>query len=240
LQLDSTISPTSFEEAYHVIREQEGRIYSNEELARLPKVAKDHPFYSEWKLRKRSAGRLKDYLAGKQSSIRILEAGCGNGWLSHQLALSGQCRVTGIDVHHSEIQQAAEVFHKQKNLEFREADFLSAKFPGEFDLIVFAASIQYFRSLPEVIERALSLLSGEGEIHIIDSHFYHSKDRSQAVLRSLDHFTKQKLPVMSRYYHHHCWEDLRDYQFNVLYSPNRLLNRLGMLQNPFPWIRIKK
>ncbi|MEI9943399.1 MAG: hypothetical protein WDN26_04195 [Chitinophagaceae bacterium] len=46
----------------------------------------------------------------------------------------------------------------------------------QFDIIIFAAAIQYFPSLAGIINTALDLLKEDGEIHIIDSHFYHSDE----------------------------------------------------------------
>ena len=48
----------SFEDAYAELRAREGRVYSDEELLRLPEVPDHHPLAGEWKLRRQSTNRL--------------------------------------------------------------------------------------------------------------------------------------------------------------------------------------
>jgi len=54
------------ERAYLAVREKEGRIYSDRELARLPEVEPNHPHYREWRIRASSLNRLLRYLKGKE------------------------------------------------------------------------------------------------------------------------------------------------------------------------------
>jgi SAM-dependent methyltransferase len=77
---------TIFEQNYLQVRSAEGRLYSDAELAALPCVCEGHPLYDEWKIRKKSCQRLIVYLQQKASGLKILEIGCGNGWLAAQLA----------------------------------------------------------------------------------------------------------------------------------------------------------
>jgi 2-polyprenyl-3-methyl-5-hydroxy-6-metoxy-1,4-benzoquinol methylase len=92
------IAGTSFEPVYISVREKEGRTYTDAELLRLPDIEKDHPHYIEWQLREESYGRLKKYLAKKISPMKILEVGCGNGWLSQRLSSLHAAAITGIDI----------------------------------------------------------------------------------------------------------------------------------------------
>lgn len=67
---------------------------SSEALARLPggeSVAGD----LEWRLRRRDLALVRSELAGR-SSLRILDFGCWNGWLSRRLTEDGH-RVTAVD-----------------------------------------------------------------------------------------------------------------------------------------------
>ena len=82
----SYITKGGFEEQYLSLRQKEGRLYSDTELFNLPEIPRDHLHYAEWQIRKESAKRLRNYFEKRSSLIKILEIGCGNGWLSHQLA----------------------------------------------------------------------------------------------------------------------------------------------------------
>ena len=75
-----------FEQLYVDLRSNEQRIYSDEEVAWLPDVDEDHVHKKEWQIRKVSAEKLVQYLKHKKRPLKILEVGCGNGWLSCQLS----------------------------------------------------------------------------------------------------------------------------------------------------------
>jgi len=62
-----------FEELYIAVRQQEKRIYTDEQLQLLPDI--DHIYYDEWKIRKRSSERLTAYLQRKRNFFKILEVG---------------------------------------------------------------------------------------------------------------------------------------------------------------------
>ncbi len=74
---------------------------------------------------KRTARRLVHYLGARKKTLEILEVGCGNGWLTHQLADIPGTRVTGLDINFTELQQAARVFSNDPNLRFIHGDMRS-------------------------------------------------------------------------------------------------------------------
>ncbi|MBS1530405.1 MAG: hypothetical protein JSU01_08870, partial [Bacteroidetes bacterium] len=92
-----------FEDLYLAVRRREKRIYSDEQLLNLPDIDPDHIHAAEWKIRKRSGARLVDYLRKKRRSLRILEVGCGNGWLSAKMAGIPGSYVIGLDINQTEI-----------------------------------------------------------------------------------------------------------------------------------------
>src|SRR5437867_2949179 len=95
----------AFEQHYIPLREKEKRIYYDEEIKHLPSITKQHPHYKEWKTRKHSAGKLISYLKRKKTQLVILETGCGNGWLCHQLSAINNASITGVDINAVELQQ---------------------------------------------------------------------------------------------------------------------------------------
>jgi ubiquinone/menaquinone biosynthesis C-methylase UbiE len=238
---DKIVLPSSkeFEQLYIDLRCREKRIYSDEEAAALPNVHEDHIHREEWEIRKSSSRKLVRYLQRKDRALKILEVGCGNGWLSHQLSMISYSNVVGIDVNLQELQQAERVFAEAPNLSFIYCDIHSLELQ-EFDVIVFAAAIQYFCSFSEIIKTALSFLSQEGEVHIIDSNFYWEDEIDDARGRSYTYFSRQGFEKMNGFYFHHSLAELAAFNFAILYDPKSSLNKIFKKKNPFYWIRIKK
>ena len=230
-----------FESIYLRLRQQEGRLYTDQELERLPMINRQHPHYNEWMKRRRSTIKLVQYVEKNKKGSDILEIGCGNGWLSRQLASVTGTRVIGVDINYMELQQAARVFHYIPNLHFIYTDIRNEPFrEKKFDLVVFAASIQYFESLPEILDKVLKLLKPGGEIHILDSLFYTPTEILAAKQRSRAYYEQAGFPAMTSCYFHHSLTELCDYHPEVLFDPNSWINQLQFSKNPFHWIRIRK
>jgi protein-L-isoaspartate O-methyltransferase len=230
-----------FERYYVEAREKEGRIYTDDQLRQLPEIAAGHRHQQEWKVRKRSAEKLIRVLGNAKRPLSVLEIGCGNGWLAHLLSRLPGLQVTGVDLNTLELSQAQRVFGQQENLRFVAGDIRAGRLQGQpFDRIIFAAAIQYFPSLGEIIGVALNQLAEEGEIHILDTFFYDKKDLAGARKRSRDYYNSLGVPEMTAYYFHHLLEDLAPFSYQ-LYEPRSWLQRLWPGREPlFPWIIIKK
>lgn len=230
---------TKFEDAYVKLREKENRLYPDEDVRALPEVPSTNFYAQEWALRKRSSQRLISCLKRKKRALKILEIGCGNGWLSHSLSKIPGAQVTGNDINAIELEQAKRVFGSHVNLQFIYGDFTEI-FTGEkFDIIVFAASIQYFPLLSEIVHSALQKLNSWGEVHIIDSIFYQAEELKQARVRSKEYFAKLGSSEMSRYYFHHCIDDLSKFNHSLFYDPNNPFRKFLSKKNPFHWVCIK-
>ncbi len=230
-----------FEKKYITTRGLENRLYTDEDLQKLPDIDADHTHYQEWQIRKRSSQRLIRYLAGKKRSLNILEIGCGNGWLSHQLAGIPGTQVTGVDINFTELQQAARVFSDDPNLVFIHGDIRSGILSdSEFDCILFAASIQYFSSFKKIIHFSLMYLRPGGEIHIADTPFYRAQEIDKAKRRTIAYYSSLGYPEMADFYFHHSRIDLRSFHYKVAYDPHSFRSRLLRKKDPFPWIRITK
>lgn len=230
-----------FEKIYISLREKEKRILDEEEIAKLPIVPKAHPLYKEWKVRKRSSRKLLHHIKANSQLSNILEVGCGNGWLSALLATVARGEVYGIDVNKIELRQARKIFSTgNRNLNFLYGDIRSGILAEKkFDLIVFAASIQYFKSLKEIVNIALQHLTLQGEIHILDSIFYSPQEIALAKKRSKKYFTDLGFPAMSKFYFHHGLHELSPFNYSVLHDPHKWMNRLFHRKNPFYQIVIK-
>jgi ubiquinone/menaquinone biosynthesis C-methylase UbiE len=229
----------AFKELYIALRLKEGRVFNEKEIADLPATSPSFPHHKEWLLRSRSCNKLLKYIKKHGHIQDILEVGCGNGWLSAQLSAVAKGRVTGIDINLVELQQARKVFRHIPNLKFSEGDIITAIPEDEkFDLIVFAASVQYFKSLKQTLKIATHYLTLQGEIHIIDSRLYQPYEISQARERSKKYFTGLGFPEMAHFYFHHCIDEIKSFPYSILYNPDSGINKL-FYKNPFYWIVIK-
>ena len=210
-------------------------MYSDEWVRCLPYLPGGSAHAGEWKLRARSARRLRSYL-GQRTPLRLLEVGCGNGWLSHYLSLLPGTVVVGIDINGPELQQARRLFTRP-NLTFHETT-LDALASGSFDCILFAASFQYFSDVPQVLRECFLRLVRGGAVHIIDTHFYTTQQRAAASCRSAAYFASQDATAMQPYYHHHTLRELVPYRYRLNNPFSDRLRRLG--GTVFPWIQIEK
>lgn len=229
----------AFAKLYLALREKEKRVYSHEELAKLPDIAAGHPHYNEWLIRKASCEKLKALLKAKKRPLEVLEVGCGNGWLSNQLARVPHTQVTGLDVNLPELEQGAAVF-TAPNLRFVYGELRDFVLGAQrFDVIVFAASVAYFPSLPEIISIALQHLLPGGEIHIVDTFFYKKNEIPAARQRTLDYYTNMGFPGMASAYSHFSLEDLEGFHYTILQKNNPILQRLLRRSRKFHWICIR-
>ncbi len=231
---------TSFEKSYIALRKQEHRVYSKEEIVKLPVIAKAHPHYKEWRTREKSFAKILRWPAFKKQNVSILEIGCGNGWLSNALASNLRCEVTGLDVNREELKQATRIFSKS-NLHFKyghiEENILQGK---KFDLVLLASSIQYFSSVESLVRACMRCLDEKGEIHIIDSNIYESKKIAEARDASEKYYQKIGFPEMSAFYFHHTWEDFTSFKHVVLQYSNVNQFQIFKKKNVFPWVVIYK
>jgi ubiquinone/menaquinone biosynthesis C-methylase UbiE len=231
---EHTSSPEWFAAQYYEMRKNEGRIYTDTELRQLPHVDSFHIYHEEWQVRKNSCNRLLKWLKQKQGPISILEIGCGNGWLTAQMASVENTCVTGADINGPELEQAGRVFGNMPNINFVYGDLYDEFFEDKvFDVIVFAASIQYFSSVKQILKKAMEHVSLQGEIHIIDTHLYKTEELETAAERTKYYFTSIGFAEMAECYFHHGIEEVKKFDHKILYDPSHWLNKFGTHKNPF-------
>ena len=229
---------------YLHVREKEGRLYSDDVVARLPSIANNHPLAEEWRVRSISASRLKRFLSHRPKPFYILDLGCGNGWLCNLLYNSGH-HVIGMDQNLYELEQAARVFSTNARLFFLQINIFSAPFVEDtFDVILFSSVIQYFQDLPALLKVAARYLKPNGEIHILDSPLYTDTELEAATHRSENYYSSLGFPQMAEQYFHHRVSELKPFKPITLYKPQwfmlRLKNFFGQVDSPFPWIMVRK
>ena len=224
-----------FSDLYLSARKKENRIFPDEQVAGLPNLEKNHIHYEEWQLRKKSANRFMDYLKSKNKPLKILDIGCGNGWFSHLMSTLKNSEVTGLDVNTVEMEQAAGIFQKP-NLTFVYADLYenTELNSQKFDIIVFNSCFQYFENVGKLLGIVSKLLAENGEIHIIDTPFYNSKNIENAKQRTKDYYADLGFSEMAKHYFHHRFQDLEKYK--IMYKPSLFAKLLN--NSPFCWIKI--
>ena len=235
----------AFEEEYFSLREKEGRILDLQALQKLPKVDAKHPHAQEWKVREDSLHRFLTLLRSWHCD-RILDLGCGNGWMSRRVAEAVERKVLGMDLNQRELKDAQAAFGRIKELDFVYADIFEAAIPAQsFDLIYLAGSVQYFSDLSQLLQRLLHLLSPGGRIVIFDSHFYAAEEVGAAHLRSKEYYENLGFPAFAEHYFHHSRKELSAFKAHFLYDPQSIKNRVFRLAkvkavSPFPMIMIQK
>lgn len=233
-----------FEEKYLALRRKEKRLYSDDEVKLLPFASSLNPHKKEWECRSQSFIRFKEYLKSFNRELEILDLGCGNGWFAGELSKEFSHNFYCVDINLYELKQGARVF-KNNKIKFIYGNLLQMEFEkNSFDLIVLNSSAQYFSDLNSLIKELLYVLKPDGEIHIIDSPFYDDDKLLNAKQRTEAYYKAIGLPEMKDYYFHHSYKDLMNLNFDFLYNPQTLKNKILSIafknDSPFPWIRIKK
>jgi ubiquinone/menaquinone biosynthesis C-methylase UbiE len=207
------------ERLYIAVRDAEGRVVADDLLKQLPNPPESYIHHKEWKLRAESFHRFASYIdkyyAGQR--LKILDIGCGNGWMSHRLYKQGHS-VTAIDLNIAELEQAERVFGTDENLLWVYADILKDEIPNiPFDVIVFGASSQYFNDISILTGRLKPLLKRRGSIHLLDTFFYTEDTIAAAQQRTEEYYNNLGYPLMATYYHHHSVNDLKRNGYKKLF-----------------------
>lgn len=223
-----------FASLYLDIREQENRVLTDDLVARLPHLPKDHDHYKEWLKRIDTLNRFEKYL--KNHSFKtVVEIGCGNGWFTNWL--SKYCEVSiGQDVNLPELKQGARVFNHEAVKFICTTDVVKLIHDVQPDLIVFNASLQYFNPEENILEELKQVMK-KGEIHVLDSPIYETIEQAkQAKERTFKYYSSKGLKELAAFYYH--WKKT-DLKADFLYSPKGKLGRFFYPDaSPFPWVRV--
>lgn len=235
---------TRFEDLYLSVRRKEGRILDDDIVRNLPALPYNHPLASEWKMRAKSANRICSTI-NKTSNNKILDLGCGNGWLAGMLAKNPENEVLGMDINSTELRQAARIF-TSRNCSFVQGRIFEMELPkNSFTHIILNASVQYFEHLSDLLSLLTELICDTGSIHIIDSPLYkNDAEKISASKRTMLYYESQGYREMSAYYFHHTWDKLEMERTSIMYNPKniwiRILSTIGFKDSPFYWVKIEK
>lgn len=199
----------SKEALYIAVRNAENRVVDDDMLRKLPHTATDYTHHYEWEIRAKSLQHFMRKINNLRKPLKILDVGCGNGWMSAALFNAGHT-VTAVDLNLTELQQAEKVFGTHERLQWVYANLLEDEIiNAPFDIVVFGASCQYFPDIVTLTEKVKSLLSETGNIHLLDSFFYADNEIFAAHQRTKEYYTRLGFPEMVAYYAHHKINDLK-------------------------------
>jgi SAM-dependent methyltransferase len=134
----------------------------------LPEVPKTHDATREWRIRRESYDRLLASVVGPRPH-RVLDLGAGSGWLAARLASRGH-DVVALDRLDDEADRVFLGRQNQWPFVAVRGDFEALPFePGQFDVVVFNASLHYARDPEETLGRAALMLNAHGTLVVMDS-----------------------------------------------------------------------
>lgn len=218
----------AFDSLYAVLRRREGRTLLDPASLRAlpePPPGTSRARAREWRSRAWCASFIERRLAAR-AAPRVLDLGCGPGWLAARLARNGR-EVVGLDVSRTELTAGAVAFAELERLRLVQGDVFDAGLElGRFDAVLLVAALQYFGDLPRLVARLRALLQPEGEVLLLETPIYRRREVDSARLRTRRHYESLGLPQLVAHYHHHVEDDLSALGARFLYHPSTLASRL--------------
>jgi len=164
---------------YRIVRQRDGyRIADADYYRALPSTDSDDPQRAIWEIRSRSFQRLCGVIGGstRLQPPTVLDVGAGSGWLSYQLAKLGW-RATAVDLLADERDGLGARRHYDAEFACVQADFDALPFaPGQFDCVVFNASLHFADDVAGTLRRAGQLLNARGLLLVVDSPMFVNDD----------------------------------------------------------------
>jgi len=110
-------------------------------------------------------------ITGMRAGQRVLDLGCGNGWIAEYLSDQTGAKVSGLEMIPEAVRQAQErTIGKCERLDFRTGDIARLDFPREtFDILVSIDTL-YFTDLPATIAQMKAILKPGGCMGIFYSY----------------------------------------------------------------------
>jgi SAM-dependent methyltransferase len=174
---------------YETIRHSEGRGGASEKYYRaLPFKDLSGRHNADWRIRAQSfkvlvkevLTRLQDPL---ERSLKVLDLGAGNGWLSNRLAAQGD-RVFAVDLLINDLDGLGAWKNYEHTFTPMQAEFNHLPIADQFaDAVIFNASFHYSENYAETLKEALRVLSRQGSVVIMDSPVYRSAESGEQMVQ---------------------------------------------------------
>jgi SAM-dependent methyltransferase len=176
-----------FRADYAEHRAREGRAHRGADLRSLPYLA-GGPLARQWAVRARTfEAFMREVVAPLEqgSTLRVLDLGAGNGWLSYRLARRGHlCTAVDVRIDGVDGLGAADELRRLAPFACLVASFEAHPvLDRSADLAVFNASLHYARELAVALGEAQRCVRPGGSIAIHDSPFYPRTSDGEAMVR---------------------------------------------------------
>ncbi len=155
---------------YRSVRRADGHVMrSAEEYRALPSVSPTAANVDEWRIRQQSLDTLLHAFSTARRSARVLDLGAGNGWLSQRLTVLGHAAVA-VDLNDDGedglgAAAASRVAFPRVQAAFEQLPFEA----GQFDVVVFNASLHYADDPGAVLTGSRRMLANGGALVVMDS-----------------------------------------------------------------------
>jgi ubiquinone/menaquinone biosynthesis C-methylase UbiE len=222
---------TRFIADYEAIRSSEGRGSTSANYYRsLPFKDLSGHHSTDWAIRARSFNvlvknvltRLQDPL---ERSLKILDLGAGNGWLSNRLAAQGD-RVFAVDLLVNEQDGLGAWKYYEHSFTPIQAEFNHLPVMDRFaDVVIFNASFHYSENYSETLKEALRVTSLGGLVVIMDSPVYRRGDSGEKMVAEREAQFREKYGFAS--------DNLQSENYLTYTRLKQLANELN-----FTWKRI--
>lgn len=183
---------------YEAVRRAEGRGSTSANYYRaLPFKDLSGRFQADWRIRSCSFNLLtKNVLTRLQSSLerslKLVDLGAGNGWLSNRLSAQGD-RVIAVDLLiNGQDGLGAWKFYEHGFIPIQ-AEFDHLPIMDRFaDAVIFNASFHYSENYAESLKEALRVLSPQGLVVIMDSPVYRRSASGEKMVQEREEQFRQK------------------------------------------------
>ena len=169
-----------FMREYQIVRQAEGRGSTEASYYRsLPFIDLSGRFTTDWQIRARSFLTFQHEVLTplereRQRSLRVVDLGAGNGWLSYRLAQRGH-DVAAVDLLTNPLDGLGAHVHYAAAFTPVQAEFDRLPFVAQqADLIIFNAALHYSTRYEITLAEALRVLRSDGWLVILDSPLYRS------------------------------------------------------------------
>ncbi len=168
----------TFLDQYATIRHAEGRGSNDPEYYRaLPWRDLSGKNAAQWAIRARSYRCFERKVLRRiertaHRSLRILDLGAGNGWMTNQLRLGGHHPVA-LDIFTDSLDGLGALRHYVQQPEGVAAEFDSLPFrDGSFDMAIYNSSLHYSSDYARTLNAVRRCLRDDGYLFVIDSPVY--------------------------------------------------------------------
>jgi malonyl-CoA O-methyltransferase len=122
-------------------------------------------YHARAELQRAVAERLLQYQSRPIQARRILELGCGTGFLTgHLLETFPEAQIDALDISASMIEQARRVVAANPQIHWHVCDVWDYHDPAAYDLITSSSSLQWMQPLDELFCRLSSMLGPGGRL----------------------------------------------------------------------------